>query len=46
MPRLLTDLRKILESGIISARWATEALARQPDWDEAQAVLAWVQAGD
>jgi tetratricopeptide (TPR) repeat protein len=26
-----------------AARWAQEALRRRPDWDEAQAVLAWAQ---
>lgn len=24
-----------------ATRWATEALRRQPDWDEAQALLTW-----
>jgi hypothetical protein len=35
------ELAKARGDRTAAARWAQEALARQPGWDEAQALLAW-----
>jgi predicted Zn-dependent protease len=37
------ELAKARGDRAAAARWAEEALRRRPDWDEAQAVLAWAQ---
>ncbi len=38
------ELAKARQDPATAQHWASEALRRQPEWDEAQAILAWAQA--